>query len=103
MDYKLKTTSENDVEVILPAGSDFVRTLYPESKVNAIIAASNGKIEKSDFDGFLKIGEGELYVAGTIGKAKAEKADEAPKAEKAEKKIEPKKTTKKTTNTKKKA
>ena len=41
MDYKLKTTSENDVEVILPAGSDFVRTLYPESKVNAIIAASN--------------------------------------------------------------
>ena len=78
MDYKLKTTSENDVEVILPAGSDFVRTLYPESKVNAIIAASNGKIEKSDFDGFLKVGEGEIYVAGTIGKAKAEKvvADE---------------------------
>lgn len=99
MDYKLKTTSENDVEVILPAGSDFVRTLYPESKANAIIAASNGKIEKSDFDGFLKVGEGELYVAGTIGKAKAEKvvADEEE--------VKPKKSTsaKKTTNTKKKA
>ena len=99
MDYKLKTTSENDVEVILPAGSDFVRTLYPESKVNAIIAASNSKIEKSDFDGFLKIGEGEIYVAGTIGKAKAEKvvADEEE--------VKPKKSTstKKTTNTKKKA
>ena len=99
MDYKLKTTSENDVEVILPAGSDFVRTLYPESKVNAIIAASNGKIEKSDFDGFLKIGEGEIYVAGTIGKVKAEKvvADEEE--------VKPKKSTstKKTTNAKKKA
>ena len=99
MDYKLKTTSENDVEVILPAGSNFVRTLYPESKVNAIIAASNGKIEKSDFDGFLKVGEGEIYVAGTIGKAKAEKvvADEEE--------VKPKKSTstKKTTNTKKKA
>lgn len=100
MDYKLKTTSENDVEVILPAGSNFVRTLYPESKVNAIIAASNGKIEKSDFDGFLKIGEGEIYVAGSMTADKPKKADEAPKAEK---KIEPKKATKKTTNTKKKA
>ena len=62
-DYKLTVTGEGDCEVILPAGSDFVRTLYPESKCVAIIAAADGKVEKSEFDGFLKVGDGDIFVA----------------------------------------
>ena len=85
MDYKLKTTSENDVEVILPAGSDFVRVSYPEGKCKGIISASKSAKKSDKFPGYIEVNGGEIYIAGTI---------------KGEAEIEPKKSTKKTTNKK---
>lgn len=95
-EYKLKVTAEGDTEVVMPAGSDFVKTLYPEAKCRAILAAASSVEKSEQFDGFLCVNGGEIFIAGTLGKAttKAEKpADEAKAEPKAEKKATAKKST----------
>lgn len=76
MNYKLTVSESGNVEFVMPAGSEFVRSNMPEGKAIGIIESSD-KIEKSDkFDGFgIKVDDGEYYIAGII------EADE-PKEEK---------------------
>ena len=87
VDFKLVVNDNGDVEVIKPAGSDFVRTCVCEGEAKGIIATAS-KVESSDkFDGFgICVNDGEYFIAGTLGKAKAE-----PKSEPEEKPAEPKK------------
>jgi len=81
--YKLIANENNDVEVVIKAGSDYVRTVYPSGKCEGLIATAE-KVEKSDEFGLgICVNGGELYIAGTLtaGKAKAEKPADDPKAE----------------------
>ena len=87
VDFKLVVNDNGDTEVIKPAGTDFVRTCVCEGEAKGIIATAS-KVESSDkFDGFgICVNDGEYFIAGTLGKAKAE-----PKSEPEEKPAEPKK------------
>ena len=52
MNYKLNANENDDVNIIMRAGSDYVRTVFPKGKVIGIIGAAE-KVEKSDmFKGF---------------------------------------------------
>lgn len=92
MDFKLKANENDDVEVIMKAGEDYVRTSMPVSKATAIISA-NGFEVSDQFKDFPILSDGKFFE-GTVGKAKSE-----PKAEKAT--DEPVKAVKKTTAKKK--
>ena len=88
VDFKLVVNDNGDTEVIKPAGTDFVRTCVCEGEAKGIIATAS-KVESSDkFDGFgICVNDGEYFIAGTLGEAKAEE----PKSEPEEKPAEPKK------------
>lgn len=82
-DYKLKVSGEGDCEVILPAGQDFVRTIKSEGECKALLELAKS-IEPSDrFDGFVKVNDGEIYIAVEPEKAKA-KAEKPADEEKSE-------------------
>lgn len=86
MDYKITKNANDDVEIIKKAGNDYVLTSMPSGQAIALIETAS-KIEKSDIrPGFeISLNDGEIIIAGTLGKAtaKAEKAtDEPVKAEK---------------------
>ena len=87
VDFKLVVNDNGDVEVIKPAGSDFVRTCVCEGEAKGIIATASKVVSSDKFDGFgICVNDGEYFIAGTLGKAKAE-----PKSEPEEKPAEPKK------------
>ena len=65
MDYKLISDENENVKVILPAGSDFVQTLYAEPKCRAILAAGKTVEPSSDFDGFIAV-DGKVFIEGKI-------------------------------------
>ena len=67
MGYKLSVLKPGEVDVIMPAGSSFVKTTIPEGKAIGIIESSD-KVEKSDkFEGFeICVNEGKYYIAGTF-------------------------------------
>lgn len=89
VEFKLVVNDNNDCEVILPAGQDFVRTCVCEGEAKAILATAS-KVESSDkFEGFgICVNDGAYFIAGTLDEAKA-KAE--PKSEPEEKPAEPKK------------
>ena len=80
MAYKLNVNANDEVKVIMQAGSDYVMASLPKGKVIGIIELAE-KIEKSDkFDGFgICLDEGKTYIAG---KLEAESEKPAPKTEK---------------------
>lgn len=65
MNYKLNANENDDVNIIMRAGSDYVRTVFPKGKVIGIIGAAE-KVEKSDmFKGFeICVNSGEYYING---------------------------------------
>lgn len=93
MDFKLKANANDDVEVIMKAGEDYVRTSMPVSKATAIISAHGFEVS-DQFKDFPILSDGKFFE-GTVGKAKSE-----PKAE-SKATDEPVKAVKKTTAKKK--
>lgn len=79
MNYKLKKSDNDEVKVVMLAGSDYVVSSMPEGRAIGIIESAE-KIEKSDkFDGFgISVDEGKYYFAGTV-KADEEKSADEPK------------------------
>ena len=82
MGYKLSVLKTGEVDVIMPAGSSFVKTTIPEGKAIGIIESSD-KIEKSDkFEGFeICVNEGKYYVAGTFTEEEKPKDDTFKKSD----------------------
>lgn len=86
-DYKLTINEAGDTEVIIKAGSDYVRTCKPSGEVAGLIATAKSVEASEVYDGFgIALDCDMMYVAGTLGEAKAE-----PKSETEEKPAEPKK------------
>lgn len=91
MNYKLNVNDNEEVEVIVPAGSDYVRTSMPIGQAKGIIESADS-VEKSDkFDGFGICVNGAFYFSGKLMSGKASKADVAPKAKPTAKKTSSKK------------
>lgn len=89
-DYKLTINEAGDTEVIIKAGSNYVRTCKPSGEVAGLIATAKSVEASEVFDGFGIALDGDMmYVAGTFKKAKPSKAEKPADEEKAE----PKKTT----------
>lgn len=67
MNYKINANENDDVNIIMRAGSDYVRTVFPKGKVIGIIGAAE-KVEKSDmFTGFeICVNSGEYYIDGKL-------------------------------------
>ena len=87
-EFKVKANDNGDVEVILPAGQDFVRTIRVEGEAKALLATAK-TVEPSElFEGFVSLDGGKIFIA-----VEPEKADKPSKAEKPadEEKAEPKK------------
>jgi len=76
--FKLTEKDNGNVEVVMPAGSDYVRTEMPAGKVIGIVESSE-KVEKSEmFDGFgICVDDGKYYVAGII-ESDEEKSEPKP-------------------------
>ena len=77
MNYKLNANENDDVSIIMRAGSDYVKTVFPKGKVIGIIGAA-GKVEKSDkFDGFeICVNSGEYYINGKLEAEQQKKAEQ---------------------------
>ena len=83
MNYKLNVNDNEEVEVIVPAGSDFVKFTMPVGQAKGVIESS--EIEASDkFEGFEIFADGK-YFAGTVKAEKSQTSDE-PKEDKSFKK-----------------
>lgn len=89
MDFKLNVNDNGDVEVVMKAGTDYVRTVKPEGECIGLIKAASS-VETSDkFDGVgIAVNGGEIYIAGKLLTGKTEKPaaepkKDEPKAEKA--------------------
>ena len=81
-EFKVKANDNGDVEVILPAGSDFVRTIKVEGEAKALLATAKTVEPSEQFEGFVCLNGGEIFIAVEPEKAKPSKA---------EKPVEPKK------------
>lgn len=93
MAYALKANSNGDVEVVMKAGSDYVRTVMPKGKAEGILATAESVEKTTEFGLNLCVNGGQYYFAGSAT-TKAEKpADEAEAEPKAEKKTAAKKST----------
>ena len=79
MNYKLNANENDDVNIIMRAGSDYVRTVYPKGKVIGIIGAAE-KVEKSDmFKGFeICVNAGEYYINGKFEAAEQQEKAKQP-------------------------
>ena len=82
-DYKLTINEAGDTEVIIKAGSEYVRTCKPSGEVAGLIATAKSVEASKVFDGFGIALDGDMmYVAGTLAKpSKAEKPADEEKAE----------------------
>lgn len=84
-DYKLTINEAGDTEVIIKAGSDYVRTCKPSGEVAGLIATAKSVEASKVYDGFGIALDGDMmYVAGTLEKAKPSKAEKPADEEKAE-------------------
>ena len=84
VDFKLVVNDNNDVEVILPAGSDFVRTIKVEGEAKALLATAKTVEPSEQFEGFVCLNGGEIFIAVEPEKAKPSEAEKPADEEKAE-------------------
>lgn len=93
-EFKVKANDNGDCEVILPAGSDFVRTIKPSGECKALLEMAKTAEPSEKFEGFVCLDGGKVFIAVEPKKAKPSKAEKPADEEKAE-------PTKKTTSKKK--
>lgn len=84
MDYKLTVNDNGDCEVILPAGQDFVRTIKVEGEAKALLATAKTVEPSEQFEGFVSLDGGKIFIAVEPEKAKPSKAEKPADEEKAE-------------------
>ena len=83
-EFKVKANDNGDVEVILPAGSDFVRTIKVEGEAKALLATAKTVEPSEQFEGFVSLDGGKIFIAVEPEKAKPSKAEKPADEEKAE-------------------
>ena len=74
-EFKVKANDNGDVEVILPAGSDFVRTIKVEGETKALLEMAKTVEPSEQFEGFVCLNGGEIFIAVEPEKAKLSKAE----------------------------
>ena len=84
MDYKLTVNDNNDCEVIKPAGQDFVRTCVCEGEAKALLATAKTVEPSEQFEGFVSLDGGKIFIAVEPEKAKPSKAEKPADEEKTE-------------------
>ena len=83
-EFKVKANDNGDVEVILPAGSDFVRTIKVEGETKALLEMAKTVEPSEQFEGFVSLDGGKIFIAVEPEKAKPSKAEKPADEEKAE-------------------
>ena len=83
MDFKLNVNANKDVEVIMKAGLDFVRTTKTEGECIGLINTASSVESSNKFFGFgIELDGGKLYISGKLLSEKPDKAAPDPKANK---------------------
>lgn len=75
-EFKVKANNNGDVEVILPAGQNFVKTIKVEGEAKALLATAKIVEPSEQFEGFVSLDGGKVLIA-----VEPEKADKPSKAE----------------------